>query len=270
MGDTGRENALYAANRIAVTETARAQIAMQVESFKRGGFEYCIWIAETDSRTCETCGSLDEEVFKVGGSHVLPPLHPFCRCSIAAYMDREELDSLGDSGYNTSTIDSKSDIIQYSNEYASASGAKNYIRDESLDELLSPEEKRKDIHAYTEYDRIKNSNQSLEKSKIYKNIKQFKEMEDFSKKDVDIAFDHVFNDLHELGEGETLFRPDYNMAQSWNRLINNKDIQEHDLILLRHERLEHDYMYKMGMKYQEAHDKVSEIYLYKDPKEENK
>ncbi len=89
MSDTGKENALFAANRIAVTETARVQTAVAMDSFKRGGYKKYIWIAETDARTCDVCGSLDGEIFDLDGSHPVPPMHPFCRCSIAAYMERE-------------------------------------------------------------------------------------------------------------------------------------------------------------------------------------
>lgn len=152
-------------------------------------------------------------------------------------------------------------------KYTRISGAKNYFRDESEDSVLDKEFVRKEKHAYREYDRIKNSNQELEKRKIFNNIAQFKIMHSFSKEDVDIAFDHVFNDLHEFESGKKLFYPEYDMAHSWNRLINQpENIQAHDLVLLKHERLEHDMMYKDGLNYREAHDKTSEVYLYAPPK----
>lgn len=44
-------------------------------------------------------------------------------------------------------------------------------------------------------------------------------MRGFTKNDVEIAFNHVFNDLHDLGKGLSLFEPDYDMAISWTRLI---------------------------------------------------
>ncbi|MGM0124875.1 hypothetical protein IGI37_002269 [Enterococcus sp. AZ194] len=146
---------------------------------------------------------------------------------------------------------------------SNASGAKNYFRDSSEDFLRSPEEIRKDSFAYLQYDAIKNSNQSIEKRKIYSNIGKFKNMKDFSKKDIDIAFNHVFNDIHELENGLSLFKPDYDMAQSWNRLINGNSIQAHDLLLLRHERLEHDYMYVVDkLDYDSAHAKTNKSYDY--------
>lgn len=144
------------------------------------------------------------------------------------------------------------------------SGAKNYIRYTGDDSLYSAKELRQIEHAYTQYDAIKNGNQSLEKHKIFSNIGRFREMKDFSKDDVDIAFNHVFNDLHELHDGKGLFTPEYDMAQSWNRLINGNQIEQHDLILLRHERLEHDYMYKENLDYNTAHRKTSAYFNYAD------
>lgn len=91
MGDTGRENSLYAANRIAVTETARVQTRVALESYRRGGFKQGIWIAEPTA--CPICAPFDDEVFDIDSAHPIPPMHPFCRCSIATYYDRSELDS---------------------------------------------------------------------------------------------------------------------------------------------------------------------------------
>ena len=96
MADTGKQNAVYAANRIAVTETARVQTETAIESYRRGGYMKYIWITEMDERTCEVCGPLDGEIFDVEGSEIggdLPPMHPFCRCSVAAYFDRSEIDN---------------------------------------------------------------------------------------------------------------------------------------------------------------------------------
>lgn len=90
MGDTGKENALYAANRIAITETARVQTEVAKESFIKAGYEKYIWIAEPTA--CPMCVPFDGEIFDVHGSQIggdLPPLHPHCRCSVAAYMERD-------------------------------------------------------------------------------------------------------------------------------------------------------------------------------------
>ncbi len=52
------------------------------------------------------CGAMDDKVFSIKGSAIganLPPLHPFCRCSVAAYEDDEDdfaawLDSIDPDG----------------------------------------------------------------------------------------------------------------------------------------------------------------------------
>lgn len=80
----------YAAERIAVTETARAQSIAARESFEDAGIDKYIWIAEQDA--CEDCESLNGQVFELGkfgiGLNAVPK-HPNCRCSIAAYVDDE-------------------------------------------------------------------------------------------------------------------------------------------------------------------------------------
>lgn len=66
---------------------------VQLDSFRRGGYSKYEWIAEIDHRTCPICEAMDGRVFDaeksaIGGN--LPPLHPFCRCSVAAYVSDEE------------------------------------------------------------------------------------------------------------------------------------------------------------------------------------
>ena len=81
----------YAADRIAITESARVQSAVQEQSFKDAGIEQYMYIAEVDDKVCEECGSLDGKIFKV--SEMEPgvnasPIHPFCRCSTSSYVER--------------------------------------------------------------------------------------------------------------------------------------------------------------------------------------
>jgi hypothetical protein len=74
--------------------------------------------------------------------------------------------------------------------------------------------------------------------------------------------EHVFYAEHDLGfDAPVLFDPDYNMAISWQRLIEGTAIQEEDLVLLRHEYLELTLMEK-GLNYDEAHKKASEQFDY--------
>lgn len=52
------------------------------------------------------------------------------------------------------------------------------------------------------------------------------------------------------------------MAESFRRLLADDDIQEHDIILLHHERLEYELMKRYGKKYSAAHAKTCEKYDY--------
>ena len=76
------KNANYAAERIAITESARMQIDVQEEAFKQNGVKHWVWIAEPTA--CPECADLDGEIFEVGTEDPLPGyIHPFCRCSRA-------------------------------------------------------------------------------------------------------------------------------------------------------------------------------------------
>lgn len=76
----------------------------------------------------------------------------------------------------------------------------------------------------------------------------------------------LFLDKHDLGEnGIRRFYPNFMIAQSWQRLESGKDIQPHDLTLLRHEVEERRLMVEDGLSQSEAHLKACEKYNY--PKE---
>ena len=190
--------------------------------------------------------------------------HRNCRCTVEYYPGKGKKQNVHSKGWSKTKISDKITIDKYNgNSVIIQAGAKYYHRDDTYDFLLSEKGKKREIHAYLTYEKIKNSDQEKEKRKIYSNISKFKEMEKFTKKDVDIAFDHVFNNIHNLKEGRMLFRPEPDMARSWERLIIGKNIQQHDLILLKHERLEHDYMYVTNnLDYDSAHALTDKKYNY--------
>ena len=73
---------------------------------------------------------------------------------------------------------------------------------------------------------------------------------------------HIFVDTHDLGdEAPERFTPDYDMAISWQRLIEGANIQEMDIVLLRHEMLEQEFMAR-GEPYFEAHKKAEAVHNY--------
>ncbi|MBR0280374.1 MAG: hypothetical protein IJQ81_02145 [Oscillibacter sp.] len=72
----------------------------------------------------------------------------------------------------------------------------------------------------------------------------------------------IFLEEHDLGDGKIeRFAACYEMAASWQRLIDGKDIQKHDLTLLRHELMEHGLMLN-GMSQHDAHIQTSRVYNY--------
>ena len=77
-----------------ITELARVQTEAQKQSFERNGFEEYTFLALGDA--CPICKALDEKHFKVKkmmpGTNA-PPMHPHCRCSIAAYEDSEDYEA---------------------------------------------------------------------------------------------------------------------------------------------------------------------------------
>ena len=74
-----------AADRIAITEVARAQTIAGVEAFKKAEVDKMMWIAEPDA--CPICSGMDGKVFSIDTSGLTIPAHPFCRCSYAGYVE---------------------------------------------------------------------------------------------------------------------------------------------------------------------------------------
>ena len=79
------------AERLMITEMARVQTEAQKQSFERNGFEEYTFLAL--GTACPICRALDGKHFKVAkmmpGTNA-PPMHPRCRCSVAAYEDSED------------------------------------------------------------------------------------------------------------------------------------------------------------------------------------
>ena len=83
----------------------------------------------------------------------------------------------------------------------------------------------------------------------------------FREQDIRVIKNHVFIEEHDLQSGRGRFFPDYEMAQSWQRLIDGRNIQERDIVLLNHEYIESIFM-KDDLSAVEAHEKAQRIYNY--------
>ena len=76
------------ARRVLITESARVQGDVQLDSIEQAGFKSYVYIAER--MACVICGSLNGKVFLVKDKEValnMYPMHPNCRCRIAPYED---------------------------------------------------------------------------------------------------------------------------------------------------------------------------------------
>lgn len=87
--------------RLMRTELARVQIEAAKQSIERNGYEQYQFHAL--GTACDICKELDQKHFNVKDMTIAknaPPMHPNCRCSISAYMDRAEFEQwLEDNGY---------------------------------------------------------------------------------------------------------------------------------------------------------------------------
>lgn len=95
--DKSMQAGRYNAERLMRTELARVQIGAQQQAITDAGYDEYMFIATDSGHTCDQCRSLDGKVFKMKKMQIgtnAPPMHPFCRCSVAAAMSDEEFKEL--------------------------------------------------------------------------------------------------------------------------------------------------------------------------------
>lgn len=84
-------NRKFIAERLAITETARVQDQAQMDSFRKFGFEYCVWIAEpTACGICEDIAEKNNGVYRIDEVPSIPA-HPVCRCSKSAHVPKNSM-----------------------------------------------------------------------------------------------------------------------------------------------------------------------------------
>ena len=83
----------YNSERLMITELARVQTEAQKQSFIRNGFDEYEYVACKNTDVCDICKDLDGDHFKVEDmmpGENAPPMHPFCHCSTAAYINDKD------------------------------------------------------------------------------------------------------------------------------------------------------------------------------------
>ena len=125
----------------------------------------------------------------------------------------------------------------------------------ALNDKNDPEMERRDAHAERYYEFIRKSNKENWISRVSKNS-------GMRKASVEKIYEHVFIDKHKLLMGYMRFPADYAMAESFQRLFEGNTVYHHDLIMLRHERLELELIRRYGYSFSEAHEITERKYNY--------
>ena len=120
-----------------------------------------------------------------------------------------------------------------------------------LTDKNDPSRQQRDQHAKRYYSEVRARNKEMEICAIAKNT-------NIEKSKIKIAYEHIFINKHRLKKGYQQFDPDYEMAQSWQRLREGKNIQPHDIVLIRHEAAEAEFM-AQGYSYDLSHEKACEM-----------
>ena len=96
LGVTKRE-----AQRLLTTELARVQVQAQMESMIEAGFDQYTFI--TNPNCCDDCRELNGQHFslqKDKRAGRIPPIHPNCRCTTAAYVDEDTDDDFDEAAFD--------------------------------------------------------------------------------------------------------------------------------------------------------------------------
>ena len=118
---------------------------------------------------------------------------------------------------------------------------------------LNPESPEADAHAERYYGLVRS---------MRTDCRRIAENTGFREEDIRRIKNHVFYAEHELYDGEKgRFYPSYYMAQSWQRLIDGRNIFEQDIILLNHEFLE-SVLESEGFVSYVAHSLAEKVYNY--------
>lgn len=121
-----------------------------------------------------------------------------------------------------------------------------------------PDNKKREKSAEQYYEEMRNRDKATE-------VKAISTNSGLSIQEAEMVFNHVFEDEHLFADGtKKRFAPDYYMQQSFMRIREGKNIEQHDRTLLYHELEEAKLMAAdPHMTYEEAHEIVQNKYNYK-------
>lgn len=220
---------------LAFNESNTINNYIDTKDAEKEGYTHKKWVAQLDERTRLEHIMMDGAIVPIDGYFVFSDCRMFaphdvvngtanqvanCRCSLKYLILKESGASMG-----------------------------AYLTDET-----DPFNRERERIGKQLYDEIKNRKKEYEIKAVAKNS-------GYSEEEVSRVYDHVFIRDHLFSDGSIkTFDEDYDMAQSWFRLRNNDNIQEHDRMLIKHELEEERIMGdRLDIPYEEAHNKVEEM-----------
>lgn len=227
------------ADRLVMTETSNAYNTAALESYKAAGVKQVRFVPGPDEGRCERCRTYAYEnkgIYDIDDApHI--PVHPRCRCRWVAVVDvegrtkqiREKM--LSDLKAEGATLPSV--------QFGGHSGA---IIFEDAPEAIA--------HAQQYYTAVR---------KMTADVSRISKSTGWKKRNVAAVKQHVFIDEHLIDGKMQRFDPSYEIAQSWQRLIDGRNIQEQDMVLLNHELMELQLM-REGLTFEQAHAQASKAF----------
>lgn len=263
------------AGRLVMTEQAYFHSVAQQEAFKELDVEEFEVVATLDNLTSEICQEMDGKHFPMKDYEpgvTAPPFHPWCRSVTVPYFDddfdvgeRAARDEDGETYYVPADMtypEWKKAMVDGDAEGLIVVSSDDTINMGALSGALNPNSVEASKHAVRYYESVR---------KMSTDCEAISKKTGYELSFVQDVKNHLFMTKHDLGNNTLeYFFPDYEIAQSWQRLMDSKmKIQPHDLILLEHEHAEFLYM-KQGMTQAQAHQKAEKKYNYAKALKERK
>lgn len=249
----------YKARRLVRTESTFFSAELEAKAYEEAGIEQYEYVSVLDDRTTHVCKSKDGKIYNVKDRRAgvnYPPLHVFCRATTIAHIPNEWLEEVDGDVFDDKIVykDFKKGLpnnhqLMYNRNMKNSGGIHG-----AWNSKTDPDEIYRNKHAETYYESVRKRNTKNEITKIAQNT-------GFSQEDILVVYNHIFENKYVLGGVHKRFDPDYDMAISWERLFSGKNIQEHDLILFKHELMESKLM-SQGVDYDTAHGETQKKYDY--------
>lgn len=100
-------------------------------------------------------------------------------------------------------------------------------------------------------------------------IKKIAQITGHGEEEIKRVKNHLFFNEYDFDDGHHRFDPDFQQAQSWDRLRKGEAL-EHDLVMIEHELVEEKFMREDRLSYDEAHEKANKVANYQKAIEEYK